>query len=96
MSRTRRAQRVVPIPSTDLDQLRRRIRALAENRPAVYRMVDAAGKIIYVGKAKNLRNRVRSYFQSRRGHDRKTREFVKRIFYFEFIVTDTEIAALVL
>ncbi|MBV8856214.1 MAG: excinuclease ABC subunit UvrC [Acidobacteria bacterium] len=64
--------------------------------PGVYLHKDAAGKIIYVGKAKNLRNRVRSYFQSGRGHDRKTRELVKRITDLEFIVTDTEVEALVL
>jgi excinuclease ABC subunit C len=55
---------VAPIPSTDLEQLRRRVRALAENRPAVYRMVDAAGRIIYVGKAKRLRTRLLSYFRA--------------------------------
>lgn len=64
MSRARRAQRVVPLPSTDLDQLRSRVRALAENRPAVYRMTDASGRIIYVGKAKRLRARLLSYFRS--------------------------------
>ncbi|MGB8508700.1 MAG: excinuclease ABC subunit UvrC, partial [Pyrinomonadaceae bacterium] len=62
----------------------------------VYLHKDEAGKIIYVGKAKNLRNRVRSYFQSGRGHDRKTRELVRRIRDLEFIVTDTEVEALVL
>ena len=64
--------------------------------PGVYMHKDEAGKIIYVGKAKNLRNRVRSYFQSGRGHDRKTRELVRRITDLEFIVTDTEVEALVL
>ena len=64
--------------------------------PGVYLHKDDAGKIIYVGKAKNLRNRVRSYFQSGRGHDRKTRELVRRISDLEFIVTDTEVEALVL
>src|SRR5215212_2207451 len=64
--------------------------------PGVYLHKDAGGKIIYVGKAKNLRNRVRSYFRSGRGHDRKTRELVKRITDLEFIVTDTEVEALVL
>ncbi len=64
--------------------------------PGVYLHKDDAGKIIYVGKAKNLRNRVRSYFQSGRGHDRKTRELVRRIADLEFIVTDTEVEALVL
>src|SRR5919202_768526 len=64
--------------------------------PGVYIHKDEGGKIIYVGKAKNLRNRVRSYFQQGRGHDRKTRELVSRISDFEFIVTDTEVEALVL
>src|SRR5947207_3881366 len=64
--------------------------------PGVYLHKDESGKIIYVGKAKNLRNRVRSYFQSGRGHDRKTRELVRRICDLEFIVTDTEVEALVL
>jgi excinuclease ABC subunit C len=64
--------------------------------PGVYLHKDEAGKIIYVGKAKNLRNRVRSYFQSGRGHDRKTRELVRRIRDLEFIITDTEVEALVL
>ncbi|HJR06286.1 MAG TPA: excinuclease ABC subunit UvrC [Pyrinomonadaceae bacterium] len=64
--------------------------------PGVYIHKDEAGKIIYIGKAKNLRNRVRSYFQSGRGHDRKTRELVRRIVELEFIVTDNEVEALVL
>ena len=64
--------------------------------PGVYLHKDETGKIIYVGKAKNLRNRVRSYFQSGRGHDRKTRELVRRIRDLEFIVTDNEVEALVL
>jgi excinuclease ABC subunit C len=65
-------------------------------QPGVYLHKDEAGKIIYVGKAKNLRNRVRSYFQSGRGHDRKTRELVRRIRDLEFIITDNEVEALVL
>ncbi|HEV7893647.1 MAG TPA: GIY-YIG nuclease family protein, partial [Pyrinomonadaceae bacterium] len=64
--------------------------------PGVYLHKDDAGKIIYVGKAKNLRNRVRSYFQSGRGHDSKTRQLVSRIHDLEFIVTDNEVEALVL
>jgi excinuclease ABC subunit C len=62
----------------------------------VYIHKNAGGEIIYVGKAKNLKNRVRSYFQSQRNHDRKTREMVKRIADFEFIVVDNEVEALVL
>lgn len=54
------------------------------------------GDIIYVGKAKNLRNRVRQYFQSSRTMDAKTQELVSRIRDFEIIVTDNEKEALVL
>ncbi len=64
--------------------------------PGVYIHKNSDGKIIYVGKAKNLKNRVRSYFQSNRGHDAKTRELVRRIADFEFIVVDSEVEALVL
>jgi excinuclease ABC subunit C len=62
----------------------------------VYIHKNSDGKIIYVGKAKNLKNRVRSYFQSGKNHDAKTRELVKRISDFEFIVVDNEVEALVL
>ncbi len=64
--------------------------------PGVYLHKNADGKIIYVGKAKNLKNRVRSYFQSGRGHDAKTRRLVQNIVDFEFIVVDNEVEALVL
>jgi len=53
------------LPLNDLSRLRRRVLALAENRPAVYRMHDASGRVIYVGKAKRLRNRLLSYFRAR-------------------------------
>jgi excinuclease ABC subunit C len=62
----------------------------------VYLHKNADGKIIYVGKAKNLRNRVRQYFQSSRNFDMKTRQLVKKIADFEFIVVDNEVEALVL
>ena len=62
----------------------------------IYIHKNAAGKIIYVGKAKNLKNRVRSYFHSSRNHDPKTRQLVKLIADFEFIVVDNEVEALVL
>ncbi|MEP7176018.1 MAG: nuclease, partial [Gemmatimonadales bacterium] len=73
MSRTRRAQRVAPIPSTDLAALRDRVRAGAENRPAVYRMTDAMGRIIYVGKAKRLRTRLLTYFRAAYPEDKAAR-----------------------
>jgi excinuclease ABC subunit C len=69
----RRAQRVVPLPATDLEQLRQRVRALAENRPAVYRMTDAMGRVIYVGKAKRLRTRLLTYFRAAYPDDKAAR-----------------------
>jgi excinuclease ABC subunit C len=65
-------------------------------QPGVYIHKNAKGTIIYIGKAKSLRSRVRQYFQSSRGMDAKTQEMVARIADFEFIVTDTEVEALVL
>ena len=68
--------------------------------PGVYLHKDAAGKILYIGKAKNLRNRVRSYFQSSRTGDFsygiKTVELVKQIADVEIIVTDNEVEAFIL
>jgi len=64
--------------------------------PGCYLHKNAKGEIIYVGKAKNLRNRVRQYFQTSRAMDAKTLELVARIVDFEFIVTDTEAEALIL
>jgi excinuclease ABC subunit C len=72
-----------------------RLAALAP-KPGVYLMKDADGTIIYVGKAIALRNRVRSYFQSQRHKDPKTRELVKHIADFEVIRTDTASEALIL
>ena len=65
-------------------------------KAGIYLHKNEAGKILYVGKAKNLRNRVRQYFQSSRNQDAKTRRLVKAIADFEFIVVDNEVEALVL
>src|SRR6266850_4281921 len=68
--------------------------------PGVYLHKDAAGKILYIGKAKSLRSRVRQYFQAggpvRFGYDIKTVELVRQIADVEFIVTDNEVEALIL
>jgi excinuclease ABC subunit C len=72
-----------------------RLSALAQ-APGVYLMKDANGTIIYVGKAIALRNRVRSYFQSQRHKDPKTRELVAHITDFDVIRTDTATEALIL
>jgi excinuclease ABC subunit C len=61
----------------------------------VYLYKDSAGKTIYIGKAKNLRSRVRSYFQAR-PFDRKTDALLRQIADVEFIVTDKEVEALIL
>ncbi len=65
-------------------------------QPGCYIYKDSKGNIIYVGKAKVLRNRVRQYFQSSRGMDAKTQRLVSRIVDVEIIVTDNEKEALVL
>jgi excinuclease ABC subunit C len=62
--------------------------------PGVYLMKDADGKVIYVGKAKNLRNRAGSYFTAQAALDRRTAELVKHIADIDFIATDTEVDAL--
>ncbi|MBI5305598.1 MAG: excinuclease ABC subunit UvrC [Chloroflexi bacterium] len=64
--------------------------------PGVYLMKNEHGEIIYVGKAINLRNRVRSYFHAPYGQDAKVWRLVERIRHIEFIVTETELEALVL
>ncbi len=64
--------------------------------PGVYIYRDKGNTIIYVGKSKNLRDRVRSYFGASRGLTAKTRRLVQNIAEFEFITTDTELEALLL
>ncbi len=64
--------------------------------PGVYLMKDKTGKIIYVGKAKRLKNRVRQYFQSPERHTPKVRAMVANIVDFEYILTDSELEALIL
>lgn len=64
--------------------------------PGVYLHRDRRGQILYIGKAKSLRQRVRQYFQSSRAMDAKTLELVSRIADFEIIVTDNEAEALIL
>ena len=65
-------------------------------QPGVYRMFDGEGTVIYVGKAKRLRNRVSQYFQDTAGHNRKTRVMVGQIDHFDTIVVSTEWEALLL
>lgn len=64
--------------------------------PGVYIMHNASDEVIYVGKAKVLKNRVRQYFQKNSSHTPKVRAMVAKIAYFEYIITDSEVEALVL
>lgn len=59
-------------------------------------MKNSLGEIIYVGKAKILKNRVRQYFQSSKNHSEKVKAMVRHISEFEYIVTDSEMEALIL
>ena len=65
-------------------------------KPGVYLMKDHTGKVIYVGKAKALKNRVTSYFRENSGHNEKVRQMVLHVHDFDYIVTDSEFEALVL
>lgn len=66
------------------------------DKPGVYIMKNSLGEVIYVGKAKVLKNRVRQYFQNSKNHSEKVRAMVKNIVEFEYIVTDSEMEALIL
>ncbi len=77
------------------EQLKEKARTLPLE-PGVYLMQDKAGKVIYVGKAKKLRNRVSNYFQDSASHTAKTRHMVAQIDHFDVIVAVSEFEALVL
>ena len=64
--------------------------------PGVYLMMDKTGKVIYVGKAKKLKNRVSQYFQSGSGHNTKTKQMVAQVDHFDTIFVSSEFEALVL
>lgn len=78
-----------------LPYLQRKTAALTTS-PGVYIMKNAQEKIIYIGKAKNLRNRVTSYFRDHPDHNVKTAKMVSQVYDYDFIVTDSEYEALVL
>lgn len=70
--------------------------AVLPNKPGVYIMRDEHGKIIYVGKAVVLKNRVRSYFRNLASHTVKVKALVAKVAEIETIVTDSEVEALIL
>ncbi len=81
--------------TTPAHPLSKRLSALPTG-PGIYQLKDDHGTVLYVGKAAILRNRVRSYFQSQRGKDPKTRELMRHVTDFEFIRTDSPTEALIL
>ncbi len=75
------------------------LREKLDNLPTdtgVYKHLDDEGTVLYVGKAKNLRSRVRSYYQNSRNHSRRIDVMVRKAADVEVIVTDTEVEALIL
>jgi excinuclease ABC subunit C len=77
------------------DKIKNKLESLPK-KPGVYQFFDKEGKIIYVGKAKVLRNRVRSYFNSNQQHSGKTRVMVRKIVDLRTMVVETELDALLL
>ena len=86
-------------PCTGIDQLDSKIKKIIENipkLPGIYIMKDSRSEILYIGKAKILRNRVRSYFQSSRTLHPRTRMFLDKVRDIKFLTTQTEAEALIL
>jgi excinuclease ABC subunit C len=79
--------------NSNLAKIKQKLSVLPD-KPGCYLMLDETGKVIYVGKAKSLRSRVRSYFSG--SHDTKTTRLVSKIADYEYIITDTNIEALIL
>ncbi|NLO83162.1 MAG: excinuclease ABC subunit UvrC [Clostridiales bacterium] len=78
-----------------MEHITEKLRNLPD-QPGVYIMKEDTGNVIYVGKAVSLKNRVRQYFQSSRNHSLKIRAMVNQIRDFEYIITDSELEALIL
>lgn len=83
------------VARTLTEALEKKLGALPEN-PGVYLMKDAEGQVLYVGKALVLKNRVRSYFQTPERLSAKVRAMMRRVTDFEYIVTSSEVEALIL
>ena len=84
---------------TEQEEKKRELRQKAMKLPllpGVYLMHNKAGEIVYIGKAKALKNRVSQYFGSEKNHEEKVRRMVSNVDWFEYIVTDSEFEALIL
>lgn len=86
----------IPLIIYGMNQLIEEKLKLLPDNPGVYRMFNAEGEIIYVGKAVNLKNRVRQYFHSQKNMTPKVRAMVSHIADFEYILTANETEALTL
>ena len=80
----------------EISETLRSILTTVPTKPGCYLMKNANGKIIYIGKAINLKNRVRSYFHADASHDNKTRRLVREIADIEWIIVGSELEALIL
>ena len=80
----------------DIPEKIEQILKLLPQQPGVYQYFDAAGDILYVGKAKNLKNRVSSYFNKQQYENGKTKVLVRKIADIQYIVVETELDALLL
>lgn len=80
------------LPPFDWDNELRRL----PDKPGVYRMYDADGDLIYIGKAKAIKNRVRQYFQKNAQHTPKVLAMVEQVDRFDYVITHTEVEALIL
>ena len=87
------ATNLLPLPTTDLARLKERVKRLAEDRPAVYRMVDPAGRVLYVGKARKLRTRLLAYFRAKFPDDKAAR-ILQAAHDIEWDYSPSEFAAL--
>jgi excinuclease ABC subunit C len=74
----------------------KKILASLKNAPGIYKMIDKEGKIIYIGKAKNIKKRVSQYFQKNYEHSTRTKKLMENVENIEFTTVDTELEAMIL
>lgn len=80
---------------SNLAELKNKAHSLT-TKPGVYLMKNLKNEVIYIGKAKNLKNRVSSYFRNLSSHNERIRKLIEHVYDFDFIVTDSEFDALIL